>query len=112
MNGKLPSMFACFLPYRDSHRENVGKKNGRKILPKHSKRMRLVRILGIWAVRELPFHLRYRSFGSLMPALAYWTHFYMTRFSGEKISLSLEARPLEQQSRGQYYNTFFFITYK
>ncbi len=27
MNGKLPSMFACFLPYLDSLWENVGKKN-------------------------------------------------------------------------------------
>jgi hypothetical protein len=26
MNGKLPSMFACFLPYRDFHQENMGKK--------------------------------------------------------------------------------------
>jgi hypothetical protein len=69
MNGKLPSMFACFLPYRDSHQENVGKKIGQKILPRDSKRMRLVRIFGILAVQELPFHLRYRSFGSLMPVL-------------------------------------------
>jgi hypothetical protein len=27
-------MFACFLPYRDSCRENMGKKIGWKILPK------------------------------------------------------------------------------
>ena len=67
MNGKLPSMFACFLPYRDSHWENVGKKIGRKILPKDSKRMRPVWIFGILAVRELLFCLRYCSFGSLMP---------------------------------------------
>ncbi len=66
MNGKLLSMFACFLPYHDSRRENVGK----NFLPKDGKRMRLVRIFGILAVRELPFHLRYHSFGSLMPALA------------------------------------------
>jgi hypothetical protein len=39
MNGKLLSMFACFLPYRDSHRENVVKKIGQKILPKDGKRM-------------------------------------------------------------------------
>ncbi len=70
MSGKLLSMFACFLPYHDSHLENVGKKIGRKILPKDGKRMRLVQIFGILAVRELPFHLRYHSFGSLMPALA------------------------------------------
>jgi hypothetical protein len=50
MNGKLPSMFACFLPYRDSHQENVGKKIGWKILPKDSKRMKPVQIFGIWAV--------------------------------------------------------------
>jgi hypothetical protein len=50
MNGKLPSMFACFLPYRDSHQENVGKKIGWKILPKDGKRMRPVQIFGIWAV--------------------------------------------------------------
>jgi hypothetical protein len=67
MNGKLPSMFACFLPYHDSHQENVGKKIGWKILPKDGKRMRPVRIFGIWAVRALPFCLRYHSFGSLMP---------------------------------------------
>jgi hypothetical protein len=65
MNGKLPSLFACFLPYRDSHRENVGKKIGQKIFPKDSKRMWPMRIFGILAVRELPFHLRYCSFGSL-----------------------------------------------
>jgi hypothetical protein len=64
MNGKLPSMFACFLPYHDSHRENVGKKIGQKILPKDGKRMRPV---WIFAVRELLFRLRYRSFGLLMP---------------------------------------------
>jgi hypothetical protein len=68
MNDKLLSVFACFLPYCDSHQENVGKKIGQKILPKDSKRMRPVR--GILAVRELPFHLRYRSFGSLMPGLS------------------------------------------
>jgi hypothetical protein len=67
MNDKLLSMFACFLPYRDSTRENVGKKIGLKILPKDSKRMRPIWIFGILAVRELPFHLRYRSFRSLMP---------------------------------------------
>jgi hypothetical protein len=67
MNGKLPSMFACFLPYCDSCWENMGKKIGRKILPKDGKRMRPVQILGILAVRELLFHLRYCSFGSLMP---------------------------------------------
>ncbi len=66
MNGKLLSMFTCFLPYRDSHQENVGKKIGRKILPKDSKRMRLVGIFGILAVQELPFCLRYRSFGLLL----------------------------------------------
>jgi hypothetical protein len=44
MNGKLPSMFACFLPYRDSRRLNMGKKIGGKILPRDSKRMRPVRI--------------------------------------------------------------------
>jgi hypothetical protein len=64
MNGKLPSMFACFLPYRDFHQENVG----RKILPKGGKRMKPGQIFGILAVRELPFCLRYHSFGSLMPA--------------------------------------------
>jgi hypothetical protein len=68
MNGKLPSMFVCFLPYCDSRRENMGKKIGQKILPKDSKLMRLVRIFGILVVRELPLHLRYSSFGSLMPA--------------------------------------------
>jgi hypothetical protein len=67
MNGKLWSMFACFLPYCNSNQENVGKKIGQKILPKDSKRMRLVWIFGILAVRELLFCLRYRSFGSLMP---------------------------------------------
>jgi hypothetical protein len=67
MNIKLLSMFPCFLPYRDSCWENMGKKIGWKILPKDSKRMRLVQIFGIWAVQELPFHLRYHSFGSLMP---------------------------------------------
>ncbi len=68
MNGKLLSMFACFLPYRDSRRENMGKKIGWKFFPKDGKRMRLVQNFGILAVRELPFHLRYHSFGSLMPA--------------------------------------------
>ncbi len=67
MNGKLLSLFACFLPYHDSRRENVGKKIGQKILPKDGKTMRPVRIFGILAVRELPFRLRYRSFGFLMP---------------------------------------------
>jgi hypothetical protein len=67
MNGKLPSMFACFLPYHDSHQENVGKKIGQKIFPKDGKRMRPIWIFWIFAVRELPFHLRYRSFGLLMP---------------------------------------------
>ncbi len=62
MNSKLPSMFACFLPDRDSRQENVGKKIGQKILPKDGKRMRLVRIFGILAVQELPFCLRYDSF--------------------------------------------------
>jgi hypothetical protein len=71
MNGKLLTMFACFLPYHDSRRENVGKKIGWKILPKDGKRMRLVQIFGILAVRELPFCLRYLTFGSLMPA--YWS---------------------------------------
>ena len=51
MNGKLPSMLACFLPYRDSRGENVGKKIGQKILPKDGgTRMRLVRIFGILVV--------------------------------------------------------------
>jgi hypothetical protein len=63
MNSKLPSKFACFLPYRDSRRENVGKKIGQKI----GQRMRPVQIFGILAVLELPFRLRYCSFGSLMP---------------------------------------------
>ncbi len=45
------------------------KKIGQKILPKDSKRMRPVQIFGILAVRELPFHLRYYSFGSLMPGV-------------------------------------------
>ncbi len=66
MNGKLPSRFACFLPFRESHQENTGKKIGQKILPKGGKR--LVCIFGILAVQELPFHLRYHSFGLLMPA--------------------------------------------
>jgi hypothetical protein len=69
MNGKLPSMFACFLPYSDSHQENMGKKIRWKILPKDGKRIRPVQIFGILAVRELPFHLRYRSFACL-PATA------------------------------------------
>jgi hypothetical protein len=69
MNGKLPSMLACFLPYRDSHGENVGKKIGQKILPKDSKRMRLVQIFGILVVRELPLCQRYRSFRSLVMAM-------------------------------------------
>jgi hypothetical protein len=69
MNGTLPSMFACFLPYRDSPREIVGKKIGQKILPKDGKRMRPVWIFWILVVRELLFHLRYHSFGSLMPDL-------------------------------------------
>ncbi len=43
------------------------KKIGRKILPKDGKRMRQVQIFGILAVRELPFRIRYHSFGSLMP---------------------------------------------
>jgi hypothetical protein len=63
MNGKLPSCLPVFLPYCDSHRENVGKKIVRNILPKD----RPVQIFGILAVRELPFCLRYRSLGSLMP---------------------------------------------
>ncbi len=67
MNGKLLSMFAGFLPYHDSHHENMGKKIGQKILPKDIKRMRPVQIFGILVVRELPFRLRYCSFGSLMP---------------------------------------------
>jgi hypothetical protein len=58
MNGKLPSMFACFLPYRDSRRENMGKKIGPNILPKDSKRMRLVQIFGILVVQELTFRVR------------------------------------------------------
>ncbi len=69
MNGKLPSMFACFLPYHEYCWENVGKKIGQKILLKEGKRMRLVQIFGILAVRELPFHLRYHSFASIMPEL-------------------------------------------
>jgi hypothetical protein len=63
MNSKLPSMFACLLPYSNPCQENVGKKIGQKILPKDSKRMRPVQIFGILAVQELPFRLRYRSFG-------------------------------------------------
>ncbi len=43
------------------------KKIGWKILPKDGKSMRPVRIFGILAVRELPFCLRYRSLGLLMP---------------------------------------------
>jgi hypothetical protein len=66
MNSKLLSMFACFLPYRDSLWENVGKKICRKILPKDGKRMRPVQIFGNLAVQELPFRLRYHSFGSHM----------------------------------------------
>jgi hypothetical protein len=66
MNGKLLSMFACFLPFCDSDRENVGKKIGWKILPKDSKRMRPVHVFGILAVLELLFCLRYHSFESLM----------------------------------------------
>jgi hypothetical protein len=58
MNGKLPSMFACFLPYRDSHQENVGKNVEQKILHKDCKRMRPIQIFGIFAVQKLPFHLR------------------------------------------------------
>jgi hypothetical protein len=58
MNCKLPSMFACFLPYRDSHVENVGKKLGQKSLPKDAYIMRPVQIFGILAVRELLFCLR------------------------------------------------------
>jgi hypothetical protein len=34
MNGKLQSMFACFLPYSDSHWENVGKKWVKFFCPK------------------------------------------------------------------------------
>jgi hypothetical protein len=34
MDGKLPSMFACFLPYHDSCLENMGKKMGQNFLPK------------------------------------------------------------------------------
>jgi hypothetical protein len=67
MNGKLPPMFACFLPYCDSCRENVGKKIGQKILPKDGKRMQPIQTFGILAVQDLLFRLRYRSFGSLMP---------------------------------------------
>ncbi len=69
MNGKLLSMVACFLPYHDSRRENVGKKIGWKILPKDNKRMRPVWVFGILAVRELPFCLRYHSYGLLIPGL-------------------------------------------
>jgi hypothetical protein len=43
------------------------KKIGWKILPKDSKRMNPVWTFGILAVRELPYHLRYHSFGLLMP---------------------------------------------
>jgi hypothetical protein len=70
MKGKLLSMFACYLPYHDSRQENVGKIIGQKILPKDSKRMRPVWIFGILAVQELPFHLRYQSFGLLMPGVS------------------------------------------
>ena len=69
-------MFACFLPYRDSRWENVGKKIGQKILPKDGKRMRPVHIFGILAVQELPFRLRYCSFGSLMPDQTYTSNFF------------------------------------
>ncbi len=51
MNSKLPSVFACFLPYHDSHWENVGKKIGWKILPKDGKRMRPVQIFGMCDTR-------------------------------------------------------------
>ncbi len=47
----------------------MGKKIGRKILPKDSKRINPVQIFGILTVQELPFPQRYRSFGSLMPEL-------------------------------------------
>jgi hypothetical protein len=50
MNGKLLSMFACFLPYSNSHRENVGKKNWTENFAQNSKRMRMVRIFGTLAV--------------------------------------------------------------
>ncbi len=43
------------------------KKIGWKILPKDGKRMGPVQIFGILAVRELPFRLRYHSFGLLIP---------------------------------------------
>ena len=66
-NGNYRLCLSVFLPYHDSHRENMGKKIGQKILPKDGKRMNPVQIFGILAVRELPYRLRYRSFGSLMP---------------------------------------------
>jgi hypothetical protein len=69
MNSKLPSTFACFYLTVVLVGKTWVKKIGWKILPKDGKRMRPVQIFGILALRELPFCLRYHSFGSLMPAL-------------------------------------------
>ncbi len=48
-------------------------KNGRKILPKDSKRMNLVQIFGILAARELLSRIRYLLFGLLMPGAISFT---------------------------------------
>jgi len=39
----------------------------RKIFPKNGKRMKMVQNFGNLVVQELPYHLKYRSFGLLMP---------------------------------------------
>jgi len=40
----------------------------RKIFPKNGKRMKMVQNFGNLVVQELPYHLKYRSFGLLMPS--------------------------------------------
>ncbi len=47
----------------------LGKQIRQKIFPKNSKRMKTVQNFGNLAVWELPYHLKYQSFGSLMPGL-------------------------------------------
>ncbi len=48
-------------------RKSLRKKFRQKILPRDGKRIRPVLNFGNLAVRELPFHLLYHLFGSLMP---------------------------------------------
>ncbi len=47
--------------------KSLGKKFRQKIFPKNGKILNRIQIFMIWAVQELPFHLSYCLFVSLMP---------------------------------------------